>query len=58
VDLVTAVFAFGSEQTFRLPSEFRLTMLREAALAQIPGLVFIFVIPTQEGSVVMHDSRL
>lgn len=55
VDLVTAIFAFGSEQAFRLSSEFRLTMLREAAMAQIPGLIFTFVYAAGEDDDLMQE---
>lgn len=43
VDLVTALFPFGSEQQTRLTTEFRLTMIHEAALAGIPGVIFTMV---------------
>ncbi len=43
VDVVTALFAFGSEQFGRLTSKFRLELFREAALADLPGVIFTFV---------------
>lgn len=43
VDLVTAIFPFGSDQQTRLTTEFRLTMIHEAALAGVPGVIFTMV---------------
>ena len=43
VDVVTSLFAFGSEQAERLTSKFRLELLREAALADLPGVIFTLV---------------
>src|SRR6266540_39745 len=43
VDLVGALFDFGSEQAERLSTKFRLEMFQEAALADLPGVVFTFV---------------
>lgn len=43
VDLVCSLFPFGSEPAERLSREFRLTMLREAALADLPGVIFTYV---------------
>ncbi len=43
IELVCSLFAFGSEQANRLNTLFRLTMLREAALADLPGLISTFV---------------
>jgi AAA domain len=43
VDLVGSLFDFGSEQAERLSTKFRLEMFREAALANLPGVVFTFV---------------
>jgi shikimate kinase len=43
VDLVGAVFPFGSEPFDRLCTRFRLDMIHEAALASVPGMIFTFV---------------
>lgn len=43
VDLVGALFPFGSEQAGRLTTRFRLELFEEAARANLPGVVFTFV---------------
>ena len=43
LDLVTSVFDFGSAAAGRLSTRFRLEMFREAAQADLPGLIFTFV---------------
>ena len=43
VDLVGSLFDFGSEQAERLSTKFRLEMFQEAALANLPGVVFTLV---------------
>ncbi|MDQ3526217.1 MAG: AAA family ATPase [Chloroflexota bacterium] len=43
IDLVLSLFAFGTEQQTRLTSQFRLTMLEEAAKTGLPGIIFTLV---------------
>ncbi len=43
VDVVRSLFAFGSEQFGRLTAQFRLALFREAALADLLGVIFTFV---------------
>jgi shikimate kinase len=43
VDLVNAVFDFGSRQFRKLNEQFRITLFGEAALSNIKGVIFTFV---------------
>ncbi len=43
LNLVTSVFDFGSAAAGRLSTRFRLEMFREAAKANLSGLIFTFV---------------
>lgn len=43
VDLVRSFFNYGSEQAVRLSTKFRLEMFKEAAKANLPGVIFTYV---------------